>query len=46
MEGLSLLLKERKREGKLTRAKVSRIIRILHIFFMDDVLIMTKATLN
>jgi hypothetical protein len=46
MEGLSLLLKESKWEGKLSGIKVSRIIKILHLFFVDDVLIMTSATLQ
>jgi hypothetical protein len=46
MEGLSLLLKEIQSEGKLTGIKVSRIIKILHIFFVDDVIIMKKDTLS
>jgi hypothetical protein len=46
MEGLSLLLKESKGEGKLAGIKVSRMIKILHLFFVDDVLIMTNATLQ
>jgi hypothetical protein len=44
MEGLSLLLKESQREGKLTGINVSRTIKILHILFVDDVIIMTNAT--
>jgi hypothetical protein len=46
MEGLSLLLKESQCEGKLTGVKVSRTINILHILFVDDVIIMTKATMS
>jgi hypothetical protein len=46
MEGLSLLLKESQREGKLTGIKVSRSIKILHILFVDDVIIMTGATMQ
>jgi len=46
MEGLSLLLKEIQRDGKLSSIKVSRIIKILHLFFFDDVLIMTSASLQ
>jgi len=46
MEGLSLLLKERKQDGKMSIIKVSRIIKILHLFFVDDVLIMTNASLQ
>jgi hypothetical protein len=46
MEGLSLLLKKGKDEGKLSGVKVSRIVKILHLFFVDDVLIMTKATID
>jgi hypothetical protein len=43
MEGLSLLLKESQREGKLSSINVSRTIKILHILFVDDVIIMTNA---
>jgi hypothetical protein len=46
MEGLSLLLKESQREGKLAGINVSRTIKILHILFVDDVIIMTNATLQ
>ena len=46
MEGLSLLLKESEREGKLTSIKVSRSIKILHILFVDDLIIMTGATIK
>jgi hypothetical protein len=46
MEGLILLLKEIQSEGKLTGVKVSKTIKILHILFVDDVIIMTKATLS
>jgi len=43
MEGLSLLLKKGKEEGKLTGRKVARIVKILHLFFVNDVLIMMRA---
>jgi hypothetical protein len=46
MEGLSLLLKKGQVEGKLSGVKVSRIVKILHLFFVDDVLIMTKASIQ
>jgi hypothetical protein len=46
MEGLSLLLKDSEREGKLTGIKVSRTIKIVHILFVDDVIIMTNATMQ
>jgi hypothetical protein len=46
MEGLSLLLKKGQAEGKLTGVKVSRLIKILNLFFVDDVLIMTRASLQ
>jgi hypothetical protein len=46
MEGLSLLLKKGQVEGKLTGVKVSRLVKILHLFFVDDVLIMTRASLQ
>jgi hypothetical protein len=44
MEGLRILLKEIQSEGKLTGVQVSRTINILHILFVDDEIIMTKAT--
>jgi hypothetical protein len=44
MEGLILLLKKGKGEGKLSGVKVSRLVKILHLFFVDDVLIISKAS--
>jgi hypothetical protein len=46
MEGLNLTLKEGRANGKLTGIKVSRLINILHLLFVDDVLIMTKASIE
>jgi hypothetical protein len=46
MEGLNLSLKKGQAEGKLTEIKVSRLIKILHLLFVDDVLIMTKASIE
>jgi hypothetical protein len=46
MEGLSLLLKKSKGENKLSCIKVSRMFNILHLFFMDDILILTKVDLH
>jgi hypothetical protein len=46
MEGLSLLLKNGHTEGKLSGVKVSRIVKILHILFVDDVLIMTNNSIQ
>jgi hypothetical protein len=46
MEGLSLLLKKGQAEGKITGIKVSRIVKILHLLFVDDVLIMTNDSLQ
>jgi len=43
MECLSLLLVKDQLDGKISGVKVSRIIKILHIIFVDDVLIMSKA---
>jgi hypothetical protein len=45
MEGLSLLLKSSIDEGKISGIKVSRLQKIIHLQFVDDVLIMTKAEL-
>jgi hypothetical protein len=44
MEALSLLLKSTQAEDKISGIKVSRTLKILHLLFVDDVLIMTKGT--
>jgi hypothetical protein len=46
MEILSILLKKGQEEGNLTRVKVSRVIKILHLIFVDDVLILTKESIE
>jgi hypothetical protein len=46
MEGLNVLLKNNFNEGTLTCIKVSRLMKILHSLFVDDVLIMSKASLQ
>jgi hypothetical protein len=46
MEGLSLLLKQNFADGLLSGIKVSRLTRILHLLFADDVLILSKANLS
>jgi hypothetical protein len=33
-------------EGNITGIKVSRLYKILHLLFVDDVIIMTRATLK
>jgi mannosylglycoprotein endo-beta-mannosidase len=43
MEGLSIMLKKGQVEGTLTGIKVSRLIKILHFLFVDDVIIMTNS---
>jgi len=46
MEGLGLLLKKSKEDNKLSGIKVSKMFNILHLFFVDDVFILTKADLQ
>jgi hypothetical protein len=46
MESLSILIRKEKEVGSLTGIKVSRITKILHLLFVDDVLIMSKACLS
>jgi hypothetical protein len=46
MEGLSILLKKSQSEGTLTGIKVSRLTKILHLLFVDDVIIMTNSKLS
>jgi hypothetical protein len=44
MEALSVLLKAGQAEGKISDIKVSRTIKILHLLFANDVLILTKGS--
>jgi hypothetical protein len=46
MEGLNLLLKQNFVDGLLSGIKVSRLTKILHLLFADDVLILSKASLT
>jgi len=46
MEALSLLLKLGQADGKISGIKVSSTIKILHLLFVDDVLIMTNDSLQ
>jgi len=46
MEWFSILLKKGKAKGNLTGAKVSKVVKILHLIFFDDVLIMKKASIE
>jgi len=45
MEGLSLLLKKIQAKGRITWIKVSRLVKILHLFFVNDALILKNANL-
>jgi len=45
MEGLSLLLKHSFEEGLISRIKVSKLTRILYLLFVDNVLILSKASI-
>jgi hypothetical protein len=45
MEGLTLLLKKSQTKGNITGIKVSRIVKILHLLFVDNFLIMTSGSL-
>jgi hypothetical protein len=46
LEGLSILLKLSQRDGIITGIKVSRLVKVLHLFFVDDIIIATKADLR
>jgi hypothetical protein len=46
MEGLSKMLKNSMGRGTVTGIKVSRFIKVLHLLFVDDVLILSKASLS
>jgi hypothetical protein len=45
MEGLNRLLKHSFEEGLITGIRISRVTKILHIFFVDNVLILSKEDL-
>jgi len=46
MEGLSLLMKASQSASILSGISVSRSLKILHILFVDDVVILTKSTMQ
>jgi hypothetical protein len=46
MEILSLLLKQSQRQGIINGIKVARITKILHILFVDDILLLSKASIQ
>jgi hypothetical protein len=45
MEGLSLLLKKSQAEGSISGLKIARLTKILHLLFVDDILILSNANL-
>jgi hypothetical protein len=46
MESLSLLLKTSQSQGLISGIKVVRLTKILHILFVDDILLLTKASIE
>jgi hypothetical protein len=46
MEGLSLLLKKSFSEHKISGIKVTKLIKMFHLMFVDDVLLMTNVVLS
>jgi hypothetical protein len=46
MEGLSLLLSKKLSEQHISGIKVSKYIKMVHLMFVDDVLLMSKADLS
>jgi len=46
MEGLSPALKKAKAEGTITRIKVSIFVKVIDLLCVDDILIMSRATLG
>jgi len=44
MESLSLTLKKAQVEGLFTGIKVSKNLKVLHLLFVDDILIMSRAS--
>jgi len=45
MKSLSLSLKKAQADGLLMGIKVSRLIKVLHLLFVDDILVMSRASL-
>jgi hypothetical protein len=45
MEGFNLLLKNSQAEGTISGIKIARFTKILHLRFVDDILILSKASL-
>jgi hypothetical protein len=46
MEGLNLILSKSIYEHNISGIKVSKLLKIVHLMFVDDVLIMSKADLS
>jgi hypothetical protein len=46
MEGLSLLLNQNIADQKISGIKVSKLVRIVHLMFVDDLLLMSNADLS
>jgi hypothetical protein len=46
MEGLSLLLNQKLSEKLISGIKVSKFVKLLHLLFVDDVLLLSKAVLS
>ena len=46
LQGLHFFLKEKKQEALITGIEVSRLISVLHLFFVDDISLATKKNLN
>lgn len=43
MEGLSLMLSKSSVDHSISGIKVTKILKIVHLMFVDDVLVMSKA---
>jgi hypothetical protein len=46
LENLSILLKRSQSNGKLSGIRASRLTQILHLLFVDDVIIMTSTSMS
>jgi len=46
LKSLSLALKEGQEDGLVSGIKVSRLMRIIHLLFIDDIMVMSKATIS
>lgn len=46
VEGLSRLIKKAKKDGRIEGIKMARVLNITHLFFVDEVVLFGKGTIE